>query len=131
MNKNSYINEHGVLIGGYETVIASGRHYHIVIEIAQHPETGKWAYGIDLWVGPTAAVDSFGHGFAPSAKEANYTTKEEAESHAIDTVKKKLQHGLEWCCSNGRQGNPAVIRAIKEAMTEISNRNQLCLFESL
>jgi len=52
------INPYGVLSPCEKKILAQGRDYHAIAKVAQHPESGTWAAGLDTAAG-SMQVDSF------------------------------------------------------------------------
>ena len=120
------LNEHGVFLGGENVVLAKGVDYLASVELAQHPETGLWYWGVVVEAG-RVSVDSFHTGFAPRLNGRSAANREEALSAATACIESTYRRHVEWAASGGRSINPPVGLAINRALEQITRGRQMSL----
>ena len=121
------INPYGVLVPGEQVVLAKGSGYHAIAELAQHPDHGTWAAGLDVAAG-SSQPDAFRSLVGPLTRNARHPTRDAAIDAARQAAIRLFQKRAAWPKTGPLALNPTIRRACEQALAQLESARQGELF---
>ena len=121
------INPYGVLTPSEQVVLATGRGYHAIAEVAQHPERGTWAAGLDVAAG-SHHPNAFRFIVGPLNRNVQHPTRAAAIEAARQEAIRLFQERAAWPRTGRLKLNSTIRRACEQALEQLESARQGELF---